>query len=274
LNNLETKATASTSSRVAHIESRDNPVLKQLRKLTAEPAAYRKQGQIWIEGEHLCLSALQQGCKPEMVVLTETAWKHPTLRHMTLQVPAVRVIPDAVMPSLSTLETPAPIAFVLRWPGSDALWVQANKPTVVLDRLQDPGNVGAVLRSAAVFGFKQVLALKGTAALWSPKVLRAGMGAHFGLHLLEGLDVSALDALKTPLIATSSHTTTSLAQTQIPWPCAWVFGHEGQGIDPELAQLCKHQVRIPQPGGQESLNVNAAATVCFYESSRQNGFQL
>jgi RNA methyltransferase, TrmH family len=262
------------SGRISQIESRDNPLLKQLRKLISDPSAYRKQGQIWIEGEHLCLSALQQGCKPEMVVLTETAWNHPTLRHMTLQAPAVRVIPDAVMPSLSTLETPAAIAFVLRWPGSDALWVQANKPTVVLDRLQDPGNVGAVLRSAAAFGFKQVLALKGTAALWSPKVLRAGMGAHFGMHLIESLDLKALEALKTPLIATSSHAPTNLVQTPLPWPCAWVLGHEGQGVDPELARLCTHTVRIPQPGGQESLNVSAAATVCFYESSRQNGFQL
>jgi RNA methyltransferase, TrmH family len=274
LSDIEKKPVAFTSGRVTHIESRDNPVLKQLRKLIAEPAAYRKLGQIWIEGEHLCLSALQQGCKPEIAVLTETAWKHPTLRHMTLQVPAVRVIPDAVMSTLSTLETPAPIAFVLRWPGSEALWIQPDRPTVVLDRLQDPGNVGAILRSAAVFGFKQILALKGTAALWSPKVVRAAMGAHFGLHLLEGLELSALQTLRAPLVATSSHAQINLAQTALPWPCAWVLGHEGQGIAPELVQLCQQQVRIAQPGGQESLNVSAAATVCFYESARQNGFQL
>jgi hypothetical protein len=78
-------------------------------------------------------------------------------------------------------------------------------PTVVLDRVQDAGNVGSILRSAGAFGFRQVVALKGTAALWSPKVLRAGMGAHFGLHLIEGADAGALDALNVPLAVTSSH---------------------------------------------------------------------
>jgi TrmH family RNA methyltransferase len=111
--------------------------------------------------------------------------------------------------------------------------------------------------------------LTGTAALWSPKVLRAGMGAHFGLHLLEGLDEAALAVLRVPLLATSSHAELSLPDASLPDPCAWVLGHEGQGVSAGLLQACALQVRIPQPGGEESLNVAAAAAVCLYESARR-----
>jgi len=147
--------------------------------------------------------------------------------------------------------------------------VQGDVATVVLDRVQDPGNAGSILRSAAAFGVVQVLALKGTVALWSPKVLRAGMGAHFGLHLAEGLEEDTLAALRLPLVATSSHAGQPLPAATLPWPCAWVLGHEGQGVAGTLLSRCALQVRIPQPGGEESLNVAAAAAVCLYESARQ-----
>jgi TrmH family RNA methyltransferase len=143
--------------------------------------------------------------------------------------------------------------------------------TVVLDRLQDAGNVGSILRSAAAFGVKQVLALKGTAALWSPKVLRSGMGAHFGLQLIEGLAESDLDALAIPRIATSSHQGPYLHEwmqsSDWPHPCAWLLGHEGQGLSESLLLSAKHCVRIAQPGGEESLNVAAAAAICLHASA-------
>jgi TrmH family RNA methyltransferase len=143
--------------------------------------------------------------------------------------------------------------------------------TVILDRVQDAGNVGSILRSASAFGIRQVLALQGTAALWSSKVLRAGMGAHFGLSLVEGLSSEALGSLAVPWVGTSLTTAQWLHQTRLPQPCAWLMGHEGQGVAPELLALCAHIVRIPQPGGEESLNVAAAAAVCFYEGLRQRG---
>jgi len=135
--------------------------------------------------------------------------------------------------------------------------------------VQDAGNVGSILRSAAAFGVAQVLALKGTAALWSPKVLRAGMGAHFGLRLVEGASREALDALGVPLLATSPQADEEIHRAPLAWPCAWLLGHEGQGVDPALARRCTRMLRIPQPGGQESLNVAAAAAVCLYESARR-----
>ncbi|MCB1995037.1 MAG: RNA methyltransferase, partial [Rhodoferax sp.] len=105
--------------------------------------------------------------------------------------------------------------------------------------------------------------------LWSPKVLRAGMGAHFGLRLVEGLSLADLDNLALPLVATSSHAPATLPEADLPSPCAWVLGHEGQGVSADLMARCALTVRIPQPGGEESLNVAAAAAICFYESLRQ-----
>ena len=133
--------------------------------------------------------------------------------------------------------------------------------------MQDAGNVGSILRSAAAFGFKQVVALRGTAALWSPKVLRSGMGAHFGLRLHEGVDVMALDALQIPLLVTSSHQGQWIQDLALPFPCAWAMGHEGQGVCQELLDRAAVQVRIGQPGGEESLNVAAAAAICLHASA-------
>jgi RNA methyltransferase, TrmH family len=157
------------------------------------------------------------------------------------------------------------MGFVMALPPQPVLDPQA--PTVVLDRLQDAGNVGTILRCAAAFGFQQVVTIKGTAAPWAPKVLRAGMGAHFALHLVEGAEPGVLEHLRIPLLATSSHDGESLHRSQLPWPCAWVFGHEGQGVSPELSARAQRHLRIIQPGGEESLNVGAAAAICLHASA-------
>jgi RNA methyltransferase, TrmH family len=152
--------------------------------------------------------------------------------------------------------------------------------------------VGSILRSAAAFGFQQIIALKGTVALWSPKVLRAGMGAHFSLKLIEGAGLDDVRGLKQPLAVTSSHRGQFLHQLQshadLPLKnehsahdlsvleanlalnlasVNWVLGHEGQGVCTELEALAALHVRIAQPGGQESLNVAAAAAICLHASA-------
>jgi TrmH family RNA methyltransferase len=175
------------------------------------------------------------------------------------------VIKAALFRELSGLESPAGVGFVLDLPASAVL--QTSASTVILDRVQDAGNVGSILRSAGAFGFRQVVAIKGTAALWSPKVLRAGMGAHFGLNLLEGVELDELMALRVPLVVTSSHHGELIQNLRLPQPCAWAFGHEGQGVCPELMARAAVPVRIGQPGGEESLNVAAAAAICLHASS-------
>ncbi len=254
-------------SLVKHISSRDNPLLQRLRKLAADPAAYRKQGEIWLAGDHLCSAFSNRGGVATQALITEEAWTQLALRTLAEKALAVTILPADLMKSVGTLESPPPMGFLVPWTANAALLPAAA--SIVLDRLQDAGNVGAVLRSAAAFGFTQVIALKGTAALWSPKVLRAGMGAHFGLHLLEGVDEAVLAALAVPMLATSSHAELAIHTTHLPWPCAWVLGQEGQGMSATLLSRCQLALRIPQPGGEESLNVAAAAAVCLYESARQ-----
>lgn len=254
-------------SAVKPITSRDNPLLVKLRKLAVDPAAYRKFGIVWIEGDHLCSAFTERGGKPLQAVITEAAWEQPALRALASRADAVAVVPEALMAGLSALESPPPIGFEVTWTAGAAIRPDAS--ALVLDRLQDAGNVGTILRSAAAFGVEQVIALKGTAALWSPKVLRAGMGAHFRLHLVEAVAEAALDALRVPIIATSPHAASSVHELRLPAPCAWVLGHEGRGVSPALMSRCALTVSIPQPGGEESLNVASAAAVCLYEAIRQ-----
>ena len=251
---------------VKSITSRDNPLLLGLRKLARDPAGYRKRGEVWLEGDHLCSALVQRGGSAAQAVVSDSGWLDRRLRQLASHAAKVAVVPDALFAGISGLESPAAIGFVLDLPA--ALALRPAVPTVVLDRLQDAGNVGSILRSASAFGFAQVLALKGTAALWSPKVLRAGMGAHFALQLVEGLDASDLVALQLPLVATSSHASDEVSRVTLPSPCAWVLGHEGQGVSAALSVRCAMSLRIPQPGGEESLNVAAAAAVCLYESAR------
>lgn len=246
------------------IASRDNPLVKQLRALAHGNTAYREQGRVWLDGDHLVRALLARGGRPALGVFTPEGWAEAG---EVLQGAAQRNVrvPAALMAGISTLDSPPSMGFVLALPETPA--VQVGAPTVVLDRLQDAGNVGSILRSAAALGFSQVLAIKGTAALWSPKVLRAGMGAHFGLHLIEGLDAAALQALQVPLLVTSSHQGEWLHRAALPWPCAWVLGHEGQGVSETLTQRASAFVRIAQPGGEESLNVAAAAAICLHASA-------
>ena len=249
------------------VSSRDNPLLQRLRRLAGDGAAYRRDGEVWIEGEHLCAALRQRQWPAAQAVLAESAWADPALRALVGWAAQVTVVTDTLFAGISGLASPAGIGFLIEVPAAPAL--QAAASTVVLDRLQDAGNVGSILRSAAALGVVQVLALKGTAALWSPKVLRAAMGAHFALRLIEGLDATDLAGLRLPLVATSSHAGESLHSAPLPSPCAWVLGHEGQGVSEALMARCALHVRIPQPGGEESLNVAAAAAVCLYESLRR-----
>jgi len=252
---------------VREVRSRDNPLLQRVRRLQRDPVAYRRLGQCWLEGEHLAQALVARGGRAGLALLAESAAGREPLHGLAAAATDVVVVPDRLFAELSSLPSSAGIGLLCDVPAAAALLDRA--PTVVLDRLQDAGNVGSILRSAAALGMRQVVALRGTAGLWSPKVLRAGMGSHFALQLLENADEAVLDGLRIPVLATSSHAPHSLAQASWDEPCAWVFGHEGQGISATLQRRCTLTLRIPQPGGEESLNVAAAAAICLYESMRR-----
>ena len=275
------------STVVQSITSRDNELVQRVRRLLSRPGGYRAAGQVWLEGDHLCRAWLDHGRAVLHAVIEQGAWdSRPDLRSLALRAARVAVVPSGLMKSMSGLETPGPLGMLvaLRPPDAESdaesdtespapdpvePGVAVGVPTVVFDRLQDPGNAGSILRSAAALGVRQVLALEGTVALWSPKVLRAAMGAHFGLHIVEGLDVPALAPIAGQLVVTDSHEAQSLHEVALPDGVAWVFGHEGAGVATPLRALAPMRVRIPQPGGQESLNVAAAAAICLYEAARR-----
>jgi len=251
-----------------HISSRDNPLLKELKRLAHGSTDYRKQGRFWAEGDHLVRAAMARGVRPDIGIFSEHYWPLAQMEYGLIATKNI-VIPDQLYDTFSALESPARMGFVFALPAQAT--VQPGVATLILDRVQDAGNVGAMLRSASAFGFKQAIALKGTAALWSPKVLRAGMGAHWGLQLTEGADLAVLDQLNMPLLVTSSHRGEFLHQLlqkiELPMPCAWALGHEGQGVCAELAARATLHVRIAQPGGEESLNVATAAAICLHASA-------
>jgi TrmH family RNA methyltransferase len=250
------------------ITSKDNPRLKTIRRLAQDSQAYRKLGLVWMEGDHLCRAALARGLKPDLAIFAASIWQASEFEWAQCA-NEVWVLTDDLFAGLSALESPSKMGFLLTLPKPPA--IDPTAATVVLDRLQDAGNVGAILRSASAFGFKQIVAIKGTAGLWSPKVLRAGMGAHFGLDLMESASLEDLQVLQVPLLGTDVHEGPFLhelvQQGKLPPTCAWVMGHEGQGVSPELMAKVVQKVRIAQPGGEESLNVATAAAICLHASA-------
>lgn len=254
---------------VRTLSSPDNPALRRAARLAREPAAARETGLAWLEGEHLCGALRARGLRPLQALVAASAWERPALAELARAADEVLVLPDRLFARLSHLPSPAGLGFVAALPPPPR--PDLSRPAVLLDRVQDAGNVGSILRSASAFGVTQVWALQGTAGLWSPKVLRAGMGAHFGLALAEGLDLQALGGAGLPWVAASLRADWALPQAPLPPRCVWVFGHEGRGLAPEVLTRCALTVRIPQPGGEESLNVAAAAAVCLYESLRRGG---
>ncbi len=256
------------------ISSRDNPLYKELKHLAGSSQARKKAGQTLLDGVHLCQSYLQLRGAPRHCVVAEAALANPEVADIVARCELahahVTAMPDALYNALSQVEHGIGLMFLIDTPALDvpaALTVSA----VLLDNLQDPGNVGSILRSAAAAGITQVFCSAGTAFCWSPKVLRAAMGAHFVVHIYEGVDLAALiQASKIAVLATSGYATCRLYDVDLRQPVAWLLGHEGQGVADDLMALSTRQVVIPHAGQIESLNVAACAAVCFFEQLRQN----
>lgn len=257
------------------ISSRDNPLFKELRQLAGSSQARRKAGKALLEGVHLCRAYLQHYGLPELAVVSDAQLQHAEVQQILTQCQSLKnliSLPDALFQQLSQVENGIGILFIVATPAAQ-LPAVLNESAVVLDGLQDPGNMGSILRSAAAAGVRHVLCGTGTVFAWSPKVLRAGMGAHFMLTIYEGLDLPAvLPALNLPMLATSSHTRQTIYQTDLKRPLIWLFGHEGQGVSQRLFEMASECVTIPQQPGLESMNVAASAAVCFFEQLRQQQF--
>jgi TrmH family RNA methyltransferase len=253
------------------ISSRDNPLYKELKHLATSSQARRRAQRTLLDGVHLCSAYLAQRGLPALCVVGESAQSHPEVAALLLRCAQAQciVLPDALYHALSQVEHGVDLLFVIDTPPAHPPGVLSGD-AVLLDNLQDPGNLGSILRSAAAAGIASVYCSAGTVFAWSPKVLRAGMGAHFGLEIHEHVDlVALLEATSVPVLATSSHASARLYDMDLRRPVAWLFGHEGQGVSEQLLALASHQVAIPHLGEMESLNVAASAAICLFEQVRQ-----
>lgn len=254
-----------------HISSRDNAWYKALKQLASSAPARRKAGRTLLDGSHLCQVYLAEYGPPLHCVVSQDSQQHPEIAALMQACEAQTiVIPDAMYQAVSPVEHGLGILFVIDTPVLATL-PRLQQNAVLLDQVQDPGNFGSILRSAAAAGIQQVFCSPGSAAAWSPKVLRAGMGAHFLLQIYEAVDLAVLLQHATiPVLATSSYASQTLYDIDLTQQVAWLFGHEGQGVTPELLAQAQWQIRIPHLGNMESLNVAACAAVCFFEQLRQN----
>ncbi|WP_338848707.1 RNA methyltransferase [Massilia sp. W12] len=256
-----------------HISSRDNPQYKQL-KLLCGPASAKKRGDLAAaEGIHLCQAMLEQGIQPQMCVLSDSALAHPEVQALLRAIDPAKVamlqLADKLFADLSSLENGVGVLCLLPVP-RPRLPERITDDAVVLDAVQDPGNLGSILRSAAAAGIRDVFCGAGSAQCWSPKVLRAGMGAHFVLRIHEQLDLTQLLAhAGIPVIATSSHVQETVFEADLRSPRIWLFGNEGQGVSSVLLQRANLRLALPHLGKIESLNVAACAAVCLFEQMRQ-----
>ncbi len=252
------------------IQSRDNAYYKQLKRLAESGRERKKRGRTLLDGLHLVQAwEAQRGPLAELVV-AESALDGGEIadwlggRHCT-------VIGDALMRELGIVDTPSGLLAVVDTP-QPAMAPDPGCDAVLLDGVQDPGNLGSLLRSAAAAGVGQLLLAPGCAAAWSPKVLRAGQGAHFVLSIHEDRDLAAfMAAYRGTTLATTLDRATSLYEAQWAGPLAWVFGAEGRGVSPALIERAGLRIHIPMPGAVESLNVGAAAAVCLFEMVRRRG---
>ncbi|HEY8068206.1 MAG TPA: RNA methyltransferase [Burkholderiales bacterium] len=250
------------------ISSRDNPRVRRWRELARDARMRRKKKRALIEGEHLVTAFLDAGRKVDSLILAKSALgKFENLAKRAGGAPVV--VADAVFRTIADAESPSGIAaeIVLPMPGSD---LKSAHACVFLECIQDAGNVGAILRSAAAFGIRHAVLGAGCADAWSPKVLRAAMGGHFLLQIGENADLSAaIGEFGGKVICTAPRGGTPLAEADLSGRIGWLFGAEGQGVSEALAAKAALKVTIPMPGNAESLNVAAAAAVCFYEFSRR-----
>lgn len=254
------------------IASRDNPHYKALKRLCESGRERRTRGRVLLDGMHLIEAYRQHYGEPDEVLVGDGGATRPEIaRYLEGAAGAttVTVLSDPLFAGLATVDAPSGIIAVVPLP-QPARALDHHADAVLLDGLQDPGNVGSILRSAAAAGFRQILLSSDCAQVWSPKTLRAGMGAHFQLDVHEGADLAGfLAAYRGQAVATSLAASRSLFDAELPAAVAWVFGNEGGGVRPSLLAATRQHLRIPMPGGSESLNVAAAAAICLFETVRR-----
>ncbi|KAA0911000.1 RNA methyltransferase [Pusillimonas sp. ANT_WB101] len=281
-----------------HISSRDNPLFKQLQRIAAgkrtlidkpqvsavghtqndavpygvQVESYDEGRPILLEGVHLCQAWLQHQGMPQIVLFDAERLAANTELQALASMLAHWVgytCDPRLAHVLSQVQHGQGVFFVAQTPVSQ-IPARIEHNCIWLDRVQDPGNAGTLLRTAAAAGIQHAYFSEGCVAAWSPKVLRSAQGAHFVMAIYEHANLQGLrERLDIPLVATALEGAESLFTATLPARCAWLMGNEGQGASSELLALADLRVFIPQVAEVESLNVAVAAGICLFEQRRQ-----
>jgi TrmH family RNA methyltransferase len=246
------------------ITSRDNPKVKRWVRLVQDARARRREGKALVEGPHLVSEALHAGIEPLALLVSESGLAKDEVKALLGKRPPV-ILKDGVFRAISDTEAPQGIAAEIGIPR-----IEGKGDCVFLEGVQDPSNVGAVVRSAAAFGVGELVLDRACADAWSPKALRAAMGGHFKLAIRQVSDLgSALEEFGGTIACTVLAGGEPLPEVELEGRVGWVFGAEGRGISAGTARRASVRAHIPMIAGTESLNVAAAAAICLYERFRR-----
>jgi RNA methyltransferase, TrmH family len=221
----------------------------------------RSERRMLVEGPHLLAAALDAGLAPRALIGTEAGLAKPEVARLVRGTRPI-LMTASVFAAVVDAETPQGVAAELDIPA-----LERRGTPVFLEGVQDAGNVGAIVRSAAAFGAGSVVLDRHCADPWSPKVLRAGMGGHFlvGIRQVDDLAASIVE-FKGHLLCATARGGVALRDVVLAGEVGWVFGAEGAGVSAQVEALAAERVAIPMAPGTESLNVAAAAAICLYEA--------
>ncbi len=255
------------------IASRDNPAYKSLVRLATKASERRTRRLSIIEGAHLVAAAMEAGLVPETLVVRHSSRADREAAALVARAAAGETLElaDALFDALSALDSPPAVLAVVPTPAGRAVPPQARFCLAIED-VQDPGNVGTLLRSAAAAGVEHVLLSPTCAFAWSPKVLRAGQGAHFAVNIVEGADLEAfVKSYEGLSVALCGEGAPSLYTLDLTGPLLFLVGNEGAGLTPALRAAASVRAGIPMPGRAESLNAGVAGSIALFEAVRQRG---
>ena len=251
------------------IRSSDNLQFKSLKKLANSSRERRKKNQTLLDGVHLIQALIEHSLQPEMLIIREDSVDVTEIAQTLTQFENVRhlYLSRSLFGEISPVQSPLGILALIYIPKIASSQLRS---AVLLEDIQDPGNLGSIIRTTAAAGFDAVFLSEACAEAWSPRALRAGMGAQFSLAIYENADLRQTARQFDTVIATELEGEFSLYELPLSDSIAFIFGNEGAGLSEDLLACATHRVSIPMPGQVESLNVGAAVAICLFEKVRQN----
>jgi TrmH family RNA methyltransferase len=251
------------------ISSRDNPIFKRLKKLAESARARREARMTLLDGEHLLTAYLEAGGQPHTLVRA-ASFDAGRFAHLAARCSHSKslLLPDALFAELSPVATPTGVLAEAAWLAPPAS--TATPLVIVLEDIQDPGNLGAMLRTGAAAGATLAVLSKGCHDPWSPKALRGGQGAQFVLPMQQGADlVTWLQGFSGRSIALALAEDSDFYALDLGGPLALIAGNEGAGLSEAVCGAATLRAHIPMAGRIESLNASAALAVAVFEAVRQ-----